>query len=223
MPQGKVIYCKDGKISWAIQDAGLEEAIGGLGLDPDEIDQISFYRVPLDGPNSFSFMSTNGFGSIVVYEGLLNSFNSNSLDAESALRGALLHEIGVIHQLRKDNQRQIQTMNEKARVTCLQKFGIENLSENEKIDQCRKVLAFNTKALIFAADEFAVKVIARKKYGSVFRPTEFSKYIRLMSSAGRDSYDPHPDSIERAIKFENGLKNAGIDLTTGGLLIDASQ
>ena len=223
MPQGKVIYCKDGKIAWALQDGDLENAIGGLGLEPDETDRISFYRIPLDGPNTFSFVSPSGSGSIVVYDGLVNAFNSNSLDAESALRGAILHEIGIIEQLRKDNQRQTQTMNEKARVTCLQKFGIESLSENEQIDQCRKKLAINTKALIFAADEFAVKVIARKKYGSNFRPTEYSKYIRTMSSAGRDSYDPHPDSVERAIKLENGLKNAGIDLTTGGLLNETSD
>jgi len=223
MPQGKVIYCKKGKISWALQDGGLKTAVDGLGLDPEEIDQIDFYRIPLEGPNSFSSVTPDGFGSVVIYEGLLDAFNSNSLDADSALRGVLLHEVGVIHQLRKDNQRHIQTTNEKARITCLQKFGIENLSENEKIDQCRKSIAANTKATIYSADEFAVKVLARKMYGTSFRPTEFSKYIRLTTSAGRDPYDPHPDSIERAIKFENGLKNAGIDLKTGGLLIDSTK
>ena len=108
-------------------------------------------------------------------------------------------------------------------MTCLQKRGLDNLSESEKIDQCRKSKALNSKAITYAADEFAVKVLARKKYDSGFRPSEFSKYIRMMSSAGRDPYDPHPDSIERAIKFESGLKNAGIDLTTGGLLIESPK
>lgn len=223
MPQGRIIYCKDTKLSWAIQDAELTATIDELGIEPEESERIEFYRVPLDAPNTFSYVTSSGVGSVVIYEGLLKAFDSNSLDSESALRGALLNEIGVVHQLRKDNQRNVQTLYEKARATCIQKLGLENLSENEKIGYCRKNLSLNSKSVIYASDDFAAKVIGRKKYGTGFRPTEFSKYIRMMSSAGRDTHDPHPDSTERAIRLENAFKNLGIDLSTGGLLMKSQN
>lgn len=223
MPQGKIISCKDGKISWALQDPDLQVAVESLGLDPEELEQIQFFRLPLDTANSFSFLAPDGTASVVFYEGLMKSFSGNSLDADSTLRGALLHEVGIVQQLRKDNQRHIRTVYEKARVTCLQKIGLDNLPEEEKIAQCRKNISLGSKSIIYGADEFATKVLARKKYRTGFRPTEFAKYIRMKSSAGRDSSDPHPDATERAIKFEVGLKNAGIDLTTGGILTQSAE
>ena len=221
LPQGRVVYCSAGKLSWAIQDISLREKVSKLGVNESELEKVNFFRVPLDAPNSFAALTETNDGVVVIFEGISHFARQNSLDAESVVAGLLAHELGQIRGLRKDNQTNLKSAHERLRSACLVKSkpgASDAATRNSRVDGCRKSMMLNSRQTKYAADQFVVEVVGRKKYAVGVRPTELGKFFRSLSSTGRDPADAHPDAIERAIQFERNLERVGINLLTGGVM-----
>lgn len=221
LPHGRVVYCSGGKLGWASQDNTLKDRALKLGVLENEMEGVSFFRVPLDVPNSFAAITEKNEGLVVVFEGITQFSNQYSLDSESVLAGVVAHELGQIKELRKDGQTQLKSTQERLRTACLAKPSTSSapaLARLERIESCRSNIRANSRLAKYAADEFVVQVVGRKKYATGLRPTELGKFYRNQSSAGRDPADAHPDALERAIQFERNLERSGINILTGGIL-----
>ena len=221
IPRGKVLYCAAGKLGWAQQDNSLRDRAIALGVSENEILNTQFFRVPIDSPNSFSMITENNQGIVAVFEGMAQFAKLNALDVDSVLSGIVAHEIGNILEMRKNNQTEIKSTIERLRTACLTKSlntPVTADSTAGRMEYCRKNMRTNSRLAKYAADEFVIHVIGKKKYAPGVRPTELSKFFRIQSSTGRDQLDAHPDALERAIQFERNLERAGINLLTGGMI-----
>jgi hypothetical protein len=221
LPSGQVVYCLAGGLRGAKRDSALRDRLLRFGVAEAELNNVNFYSVPLSTPNAFSSVSPSGQAAIVVYEGLVQGMRQQGLDVESALAGILAHELGHIQEHRRNNFESMRTTYERLRGACLSKSSADasaSLPREKKIEACRNGFPTNSRQAEYTADQYAVEVIARKKYTAGLRPTELGKFFRLQSNTQRDMSDAHPDALERGIQFDRNLEKAGINLMTGGMI-----
>lgn len=221
VPNGQVVYCTSGGVRWGKKDSSLRDRLLRFGVTEAELNNVNFYLVPIQSPNAFASVSSSGQAVIVVHEGLLQGIRQQGLDAESALSGVLAHELGHIQEHRRNNFESLRTTHERLRGTCLSKLPSNSaggLSTEKRIEACRNGFSSTSRQAEYAADQYAVEVIARKKYAAGLRPVELGKFFRLQSNTQRDLTDAHPDPLERGIQFERNLESAGINLMTGGMI-----
>jgi hypothetical protein len=210
LPNGRVLFCRDGKLAWAGQDASLREKVLAAGASSEEVDRVNFYRIPIDLPNSFASLNAKNEAVVVIFDGVAQTARQNSLDVESVITGVLLHEMGQINEQRKAKQAPLKAAQDRLKAACKARGKSDDSSYEQRIDVCRKSLGAVSRPWKYAADQFIVDVLARKKFPQTLRAADISMYFRGQSATGRDPLDAHPDGVERGIQFERNLERVGV-------------
>ncbi len=214
LPTGRIVFCRSGKLGWAGQDRELLEKTLQAGATSQEIEKIAFYRVPIEVPNSFSSLNSLNEGAIVIFDGVAQSSRQNSLDVESVTTGLLLHELGQINEFRKTRQSQLKAAQDRLKAACKASSRGDNTPYASRLEGCRKSLGAISRPWKYAADQFVIDVLARKKYAQTLKPGELAKFFRVQTATGRDPLDAHPDGVERGIQFERNLDSVGLSRLT---------
>jgi len=210
LPTGRVVFCRDSRLAWAGQDASLREKVLAAGVFPEELEQVNFYRIPIDLPNSFASLNAKNEAVVVIFDGVAQTARQSSLDVESVITGVLLHELGQINEQRKTSQAPLKAAQDRLKAACRVRSKSDDSSYTQRLDVCRRSLGAVSRPWKYAADQFIVDVLARKKFPQTLRAADISKYFRGQPATGRDPLDAHPDGVERGIQFERNLERIGV-------------
>jgi hypothetical protein len=101
LPDGRVIYCSGGRLSYAQQDSESQQLLLKLGVTSSELSGVRFYRVPTSTPNAWATVTESNVAVVALYDGLAADARKYNLDPYSLVAVALAHEVGHIIDMKK--------------------------------------------------------------------------------------------------------------------------
>jgi len=217
LPEGRVVYCNRGLLSWAEVDTEAPKLLLKIGLTANELSGVNFYRVPSRITNAFATLTELNIPVVVIYDGLSEFARANAIETNSFLAGVLAHEFGHIVDKRKKGFTNIDSSRARVAAECFQR--LEGTVPNSKaydirVESCKRALGADSRSAEYSADNFAAELFGRKKHPAEIKPAEMAKAFRLLGSGHYDPLVSHPDGTERAIQFERSLQRLGVTTET---------
>jgi len=212
LPDGRVIYCSGGRLFYAPLDSESQQLLLKLGVTSSELSGVRFYRVPTSTPNAWATVTESNVPVVALYDGLAADARKYNLDPYSLVAVALAHEVGHIIDMKKSGFTNLRSAQKRIWDDCAfraQKVDSEAAREAREA-ACARAFSATKRTYEYSADNFALEVLGRKKFGKELDPSTIAKWFSAKGSGSYNAYGSHPDGKERGLQFNRGLERLGI-------------
>ncbi len=211
-PSGRVMFCDRNRLYYAPTDTATPQLLQELGLTASEMSGIQFYRVPTQTLNAWATV-VDGKGVVAVYDGLAAGVRARGGDDKSVVAFTLGHEVGHIVDMKKAGFTNLNASRERIAAACDNRLkGLDpgSITRMVRRESCSRDFASNSRGYEYSADNFAVSILARKKYSSSINPYAFADFAKQLGEGKYDAFGSHPNGAERALQLERSLERVGI-------------
>ena len=212
LPDGRVIYCSGGRLSYAQQDSESQQLLLKLGVTSSELSGVRFYRVPTSTPNAWATVTESNVAVVALYDGLAADARKYNLDPYSLVAVALAHEVGHIIDMKKSGFTNLRSAQKRIWDDC--EFRAQKVDSQAALEAreeaCARAFSATKRSYEYSADNFALEVLGRKKFVKELDPSTIAKWFDAKGRGSYNAYGSHPDGKERGLQFTRGLQRLGI-------------